>query len=103
MSEKVIETRESTTAKVLVVPMVEDINYVFNIAGKIREYGINTEVCYNRKTVKSMLNYANKLKIPYVVFIGEDEIKNNNITIKNMESGNQETINIDEIEKYIGK
>ena len=99
--EKVIEPRESTTAKVLVVSMIEDINYIFKIAANIREYGINTEVCYNRKTTKSMLNYANKLKIPYVVFIGEDEINNNVITLKDMNSGNQETIKIEEIEKYV--
>lgn len=100
-SEKVIEPKESTTAKVLIVPMVDDVNYVFGIAGKIREYGINTEVSYNRKTVKSMLNYANKLQIPYVVFIGEDEINNDTITIKNMESGEQQTIKVEEIEKYV--
>jgi len=100
-SEKVISPNEGTTAKVLVVPMIEDMNTVFKIAGKIREKDINTEVCYNRKTVKSMLNYANKLKIPYVVFVGEDEVKNNTITIKNMESGEQNNIVIDDIDKYI--
>jgi len=100
-SENVIKPNESTTAKVLIIPMIEDINYVFNIANKIREEGINTEVSYNRKTVKSMLNYANKLKIPYVVFIGEDEKVNNNITIKDMQTGNQETIEVKEIVNYI--
>ena len=100
-SEKVIEPKESTTAKILVVPMVEDMNYIFKIAGKIREYGINTEVSYNRKTVKSMLNYANKLQIPYVVFIGEDEMNNNTITLKNMESGEQQNIKIENIETCV--
>ena len=100
-NEKVILPSESTTAKVLVVPMVENMDYVFKVAGKIREYGINTEVCYNRKTVKSMLNYANKLKIPYVVFIGEDEINNSTITIKNMENGEQKNTKIEEIIAYI--
>jgi len=100
-NEKVIEPKESTTAKVLVVPMVENIDYVFKVAGKIRECDINTEVSYNRKTVKSMLNYANKLKIPYVVFIGDDEINNNTITIKDMESGEQQNIRLEEIQKYV--
>ena len=102
-SENVIMPKESTTAKVLVVPMVDNMEYVFKTASKIRDFEINTEVCYNRKTVKSMLNYANRLNIPYVVFIGEDEINNNTITIKDMESGNQETIKIEEIKKYIVK
>ncbi len=101
ISEKVIIPEESTTAKVLVVPMTENMNYAFKIASEIRSKNINTEVCYNRKTVKSMLNYANKLKIPYVAFIGEDEIKNNTITLKNMKVGSQEEIKVNEIEKYI--
>jgi histidyl-tRNA synthetase len=35
------------------------------------------------------LNYANKLKVPFVIIIGEEEIKNNTVTIKNMETGEQ--------------
>ena len=101
VSENVITAEEASTAKVLIVPMVEDMTEVFKIASKIREKDINTEVCYNRKNVKSMLNYANKLKIPYVVFVGEDEINNNVLTLKNMNTGNQEQVKIEEIEKYI--
>ncbi len=100
-SEKVITPKESTTAKVLVVPMIDNMDYVFKVASKIREYGINTEVCYNRKTVKSMLNYANKLKIPYVAFIGETEAQNQTITLKDMETGNQKEIKIDEIKENV--
>lgn len=100
-SENVIVPEESSTAKVLIVPMVENMTEIFKIANEIRKKDINTEVCYNRKNMKSMLNYANKLKIPYVVFVGEDEINNNVLTLKNMNTGNQEQIKIDEIEKYI--
>lgn len=95
LSEQVISPEESSTAKVIVLPMTEDIGYSFFVAQKLRDMNINTEVCYNRKTVKSMLNYANKLKIPYAVFIGEDEIKNKMITIKNMQTGEQSQIEIE--------
>ena len=101
VSENVIKPEEGTTAKVLIVPMVENMPEVFKIANQIREKDINTEVCYNRKNVKSMLNYANKLKIPYVVFVGEDEIQRNTITLKNMNTGDQNEIKIDEIKKYV--
>ena len=100
-SEKVIMPKEATTAKVLVVPMIDNMDYVFKVASKIREYGINTEVCYNRKTVKSMLNYANKLNIPYVAFIGDTEIENQTVTLKNMETGNQKEIKIEDIKNFI--
>ena len=44
-----------------------------------------------------MLNYANRIKVPYVIFVGEDEIKNKRYTIKNMTTGEQEILSIDEI------
>ncbi len=93
----IISTKEASTAQVLIVPMIEDLSFAFKIASNLRNEGINSEVCYNRKTTKSMLNYANKLKIPYVIFIGEDEIKTNALTIKNMETGEQETGTIKDI------
>ena len=100
-AEKVIVPKESSMAKILIVPMVEDMTAVFKIANEIRKKDINTEVCYNRKNVKSMLNYANKLNIPYVVFVGEEEINNNILTVKNMSTGEQTQTNLDYIEKYI--
>ena len=90
-----------TNCNTVCFPMTENMSYAFSVATIIREKGISTEVCYNRKTVKSMLNYANKLNIPYVIFIGEDEIANGNITIKDMETGEQTVTKAQEIEKYI--
>lgn len=88
----VIEPKAATCAKVMVIPMTEDISYALEIATHLREAGINTEVNYTKKSVKSMLNYANRLKVPYVIFVGEDEIKNKLYTIKDMTNGEQETI-----------
>jgi len=93
----VISSNEATTAKVMVIPMTEDMSYALQIATDLRKAGINTEVNYTRKSVKSMLNYANRLKVPYVIFVGEDEIKNKLYTIKNMTSGEQETISLEGI------
>lgn len=67
------------------------------MASSLREKGINTEVYYNRKSIKGKFNYANKLSIPYVIVIGEDEIANNKYTVKNMEKGEQVTVDIDEL------
>jgi histidyl-tRNA synthetase len=40
------------------------------------------------------MKYANAKKIPFVAFVGEEEIKNNTINLKNMESGLQQTLSI---------
>ena len=50
--------------------------------------------------MKKQMSYADNKKIPYVVFIGEAEIENNTVTIKNMATGMQETISFDKIVEY---
>ncbi|MDE6866044.1 MAG: histidine--tRNA ligase, partial [Muribaculaceae bacterium] len=46
--------------------------------------------------IKAKFKYADKLSIPYVAVIGEDEVKGNTITLKNMETGEQETLELNE-------
>ncbi len=87
---EIIKPEESTTAKVMILPMLEDMSYAFFVATALRKQGINTEVNYTKKSVKAMMNYANRIGVPYVIVIGEDEEKQNLVTLKNMETGNQE-------------
>ena len=50
----------------------------------------------NDKKMKAKFKYADKLKIPYVAIIGEDELKENKVSLKNLVTGKQDTINIQE-------
>lgn len=93
----VIKANEATCASVMVLPMVDDMAYALEVAGMLRQNKINTEVNYTKKSIKSMLNYANRIKVPYVIFVGEDEIKSKRYTIKNMTTGEQEILSIDGI------
>ena len=87
-------------ADVLIIPMVEDIKPCLPIATKLRENKIATQIYLEDKKIKAKLKYADKLHIPYVIFIGEDEIQNQKVTLKNMTTGEQQTIGIEEaIEK----
>lgn len=79
-------------AKVMIVPMLEDIKPCIKLASDLREKGVNTEIYYNKKSMKGKFNYANKLGIPYVIVIGEDEIKNGTVALKNMETGEQQNV-----------
>ena len=92
---EIVKPEESTTARVMILPMLEDMSYAFCVATKLRKAGINTEVNYTKKSVKAMMNYANRIGVPYVIVIGEDEEKQNLVTLKNMETGNQELCDID--------
>ena len=77
--------------------MVEDMEYPIKIATKLRENGINAEIYLENKNMKKKMNYANKQNIPYAIIIGEDEVNNGTVTLKNMITGEQETKKVDEI------
>lgn len=66
------------------------------LASTIRNYDQNVELWLNPNTkLEKQLRYANKKAIPYVVIIGEEELKNNTITVKDMANGEQTTTDIE--------
>ena len=90
------ETKKSIS-DVLVISMIEDLKPAIEVANKLRENGINTEVYFDDKKIKAKFKYADKLKIPNVIVIGEDEIKSGLFTLKNMETGEQSSKSLEEI------
>ena len=96
--ENIIENENKSIAKVLVVSMDESqIGYALDTAAKLRDAGINTDVFLEDKKLKAKFKYADKLHIPYVAVIGEEEMKNNTVTLKDMTTGEQKTFTISEI------
>ena len=99
-----VDENKSVT-KVLVMDIgSQDFAYMLKIATSFREAGIPTDVYYGDKGIKAKMKYANKLYIPFVAIIGEDEMKNNTISLKNMFTGEQKTLSIEEaIKEVTGK
>ncbi len=93
----------SYPAEVLIIPMMEDMSYAVEVSSKLRTAGIATQIYLEKKKTKGKMEYANKLSIPYVIFIGEDEISTGKLTIKNMETGEQKEADIDEIISFINE
>lgn len=97
-----IKADKKSISDVLVVSMVEDLEKSIEVANALRNAGINTEIYFDNKKIKAKFKYADKLNIPYVIVIGEDEIKSGLLTIKNMQDGTQEQLKIEDIiEKLI--
>ena len=67
------------------------------LANKLREKGIPTDLYSKKAKLKKQLQYANNNNIPFVIIIGEDEIKNGKYMLKNMKDGNQNLLTINEI------
>ena len=93
---KLIKTEKESISDVLVISTSDDVSECLPIANTFRKEGINTEVYMNDKKMKAKFKYADKLKIPYVAIIGEDELKENKVSLKNLVTGKQDTINMQE-------
>ena len=91
----IIKANKKSIADVLIIPIVEDLEEPIKLATKLRNSGINTEIYLNNKKLKAKFKYANKLKIPYVIVMGQDEIDAKEITLKNMETGEEKRLPID--------
>lgn len=107
-----IKAEKASMSDVLVIPMVEDLSKPIILANSLREKNINTEIYLNDKKLKAKLKYADKLQIPYVIIVGEDEINSGVISVKNMITGEEkkaniltdgENINVEEIVSIINK
>ena len=100
---RLIKSSANSIAKVLVVPMDENTTgFALKVAKTLRDNKINTEVYSNfYKDMKAKLKYADKLNIPYVCIIGENEVNENCVMLKNMNEKTQEKVLINDIIKKI--
>jgi len=78
-------------ADVLIIPMTDDLSHAVALATVMREAGLRTQIYGENKKFKQKISYADKLNIPFVVFLGDEEIANGKISVKDMTSGEQTT------------
>ena len=83
-------------ADVLVLPMTEDLAPAISLSTKLRSAGVRTQLYTEQKKFKAKMSYADKLSIPYVIFLGEDEINAGVVACKDMKSGEQTKLNVQE-------
>ncbi len=85
----------------LVIPMTEDLGYAISAATALRAAGVRTQLYGEQKKFKAKMNYANKLKIPFVVLAGEDEIREGVLSVKDMTTGRQQKLLPEEAAAHI--
>ncbi len=83
-------------ADVLILPMTEDFDAAIRTAAALREAGIRTQIYTEKKKFKAKIGYADKLGIPFALFLGEDEINAGVVAVKNMKTGEQTTAPLSE-------
>ena len=76
-------------ADALILPMTEDISAAVALATQLRAAGLRTQLYTEPKKFKARMNYADRLGVPFVLFLGDDESKDGVVSVKNMKSGEQ--------------
>jgi histidyl-tRNA synthetase len=95
-------TTSTSITKVLIIPLDNNsIDYGICIANTMRDKGVITEIYLEDTKLVKKLAYANKLGIPFAILIGDTEIKNKTATIKNMTTGEQVTVDFNNIFEII--
>ena len=103
LSEQGLLSNEPVSAPcdAIVIPMTDDITYAVSAATSLRNAGIRTQLYGEKKKFKAKMSYAGKLDIPFAVIIGEDEINDKKMAVKNMRTGEQQTLDVQQTAKLI--
>ena len=73
----------------LVLPMTEELGFAVAAATALRKAGLRTQLYGEKKKFKAKMSYADRIGVPFVVFIGEDEMREGVLSVKDMQSGKQ--------------
>ena len=88
-------------ADVLILPMTDDLSPAIALATTLRAAGIRTQIHGEQKKFKQKLSYADKLAIPYALFLGEDEINAGAASVKDLRTGQQQKLTPEQAVEYI--
>jgi histidyl-tRNA synthetase len=92
--------KQLETTQVLIVPMGKnELAYALQTARQLRAANIATEVYADEAKMKKQMTFANNKQIPFVVIIGEDELSSGLLTLKYMETGELQKLNLEEVMK----
>lgn len=89
-----IKADKKSVSDILIIPMTQNLEVPLTLTMELRNLKINTEIYLNDKKLKAKMKYADKLEIPYVIVIGDDEIASNKIKIKNMKTGEEQQVEL---------
>ena len=93
----------SAPCDALVIPMVDDMGFAISAATTLRAAGVRTQLYSEKKKFKAKMSYADKLQVPYVVLVGEDEVNEGVLSVKDMVSGEQTKLSPSEAAEFIKK
>lgn len=91
------ELNQKSQLDFYIIPMSTEKDSL-KLAIELRKQGFNVDISMNGRKMKKCLDYANKANIPYVIILGEDEIKNGSFFIKDMNNKGQYEVSFDKVD-----
>jgi len=102
LENDLIKPTAATPANVMVVPITNaEKEYALSLGADLRALGIKVLTFTEDNKFKAKLNYANKVGVPFVAIIGEDEVKNRTAVIKDMATGEQQTLSLEDVSMFL--
>ncbi|MFB0918170.1 MAG: histidine--tRNA ligase [Clostridiaceae bacterium] len=99
----IIKDEENTLSDVLIIPFDGFVNDAISLATELRKSGVKVFLYTEKAKLGKKMKYADGLSIPYTIMVGEDEVKNQKFMFKDMKSGNQEELSIEDIVSKFNK
>jgi len=96
MEANIIKKETSSVSDIIILSMTENFNYVYKVANLFRSNNLKVDVCYLNK-FKQLMRYADRQNSNYIIIIGDDEISKNMVTLKNMKTGKQKEISLENV------
>lgn len=96
----IMEPKEKTVTNIYIIP-INTMKESSKIANQLRERGINVDMDIMNRGISKNLKYADSYSIPFVLIIGEEELKKDKLKVKDMKSGEEKEMNLDEIVHYV--
>lgn len=94
---KIIEAEKKSLVDVLVIPMDDQMIDAIKLVSELREKGVSIVLYTEQAKMGKKFKYADNLDIPYTIVVGEEEVKTKKYALKNMTTGDQEELSVDEI------
>lgn len=101
LENKGIEIENNRCLDVYIASNTEDENYIIKLANSLRNKGFSVECDLMYRSLKSQFKYADKINAKFVIAIGDDEINENKVSIKNMETGEQVKIWTNDLSEFL--
>ena len=97
-----IKSQKKTVTQIYIIP-INAFNESLKIAEELRNENVKVDIDLTGKSPSKNLQYANSLGIPYVLFIGEDELKQGKVKLRDMKSGEEKLMSAEELIIFLDK